>query len=65
MRATHSKRSAHAKRSAKPKPLPPLSIEPLVVRRPEAARLLGVGLTTLKTLLHQGKLREVRIGYAS
>ena len=59
-------RDTHAKRSAKPKPSPPpLEFEPLVVRRAEAARMLRVGLTSLKQLIRQGRLRETRIGSAS
>lgn len=37
---------------------------PLLLRVPEAARLLGVGRTTLYEMLARGELRPVHIGRA-
>ncbi len=51
-----------AKRVSK---VPPLVVDPLVVRRREAAALLRIGMSLLKELIVQGKLRETRLGSAS
>lgn len=40
-------------------------MEPLAVRRRDACRALGVGMTKLKELIRDGKLKETRIGTAS
>jgi hypothetical protein len=45
--------------------LPSIAIEPLVVRRAEAARMLRLGMTKLKELIRDRKLKETRIGAVS
>jgi excisionase family DNA binding protein len=35
--------------------------QPLLVRKPEAARMLGVSESTLRTLVREGTLETVRI----
>lgn len=48
-----------------PKTLPSPFMEPLAVRRKEAAALLSVGMTKVKEMLKTGELEEVRLGTAS
>jgi excisionase family DNA binding protein len=36
--------------------------QPVLLRRPEVCRLLGIGPSTLKALIGRGVLREIAIG---
>ncbi len=43
----------------------PAILEPMALRRPEACQALRCGLTTLKAMLRDQRLEEVRIGKIS
>ena len=45
-------------------PVDNLTLQPLLVREREAAKLLGVCPKTIYTLARQGKLQAVRIGHS-
>jgi hypothetical protein len=58
-------RSQTKQSPASPRAVPAPVIEPLVVRRPEAARVLCVGMTKLKEMIRNRDVEEVRVGKAS
>jgi excisionase family DNA binding protein len=60
---TMAKARAARGKGSRPRRTPPEpDVEPLAVKLPVAAKMLGIGITAMKQLIHSGRIRSIKLG---